>query len=110
MDEILTQKNMKTNINKLQEYDEWLVQLNHENINEYFEIDQNEKIIRYLPTTLKDAIHVNNEPYWFVLKAYTALYLALKEEYKIDMSKFDAILQRGNKTLDAFRDYVERFK
>ena len=107
--EILRFKGMKERANNLAEYDEWLINLNKGNVNEYFELDKDNKIIRYLPIRLKDGIHVNNEPYWFVLKAYASFYLALKEGYKCDMSKFD-ILQIGNKTLDAFRDYIKRFE
>ena len=108
VNEILRDKGMKEKANTISEYDEWLISLNKSNINEYFELDKENKIIRYLPIRLKDGIHVNNEPYWFVLKAYASFYLASKEGYKCDMSSFN-MLQRGNKTLDAFRDYIKKF-
>ena len=108
LNEILRDKGMKEKANTISEYDEWLISLNKSNINEYFELDKENKIIRYLPIRLKDGIHVNNEPYWFVLKAYASFYLASKEGYKCDMSSFN-MLQRGNKTLDAFRDYIKKF-
>ena len=109
LDEILKSKGMKVNVKTIEEYNEWLIQLNDQNINEYFEIDTNNKTLYYLPTRLKDGVTVNNEPYWFVLKAYSALYLALVQKYKIDMTIFDSKLQTGNKTLDALRNYVRKF-
>jgi len=109
LDEILKAKGMKTRVKSIEEYNEWLIELNDQNTNEYFEIDTSTKTLHYLPTRLKDGVTVNNEPYWFVLKAYSALYLATKQKYKIDMSIFDSKLQTGNKTLDAFRNYVRKF-
>ena len=109
LDEILNAKGMKTKIKTIEEYNEWLIQLNDQNTNEYFGLDTNNKVLYYLPTRLKDGVTVNNEPYWFVLKAYSALYLAINQNYKINMSIFDSKLQRGNKTLDAFRNYVRKF-
>ena len=100
---------MKTKVKSIEEYNEWLIELNDQNTNEYFKIDTSTKTLYYLPTRLKDGVTVNNEPYWFVLKAYSALYLATKQKYKIDMSIFDSKLQTGNKTLDAFRNYVRKF-
>ena len=109
LDEILKAKDMKTRVKSIEEYNEWLIELNDQNTNEYFKIDTSTKTLYYLPTRLKDGVTVNNEPYWFVLKAYSALYLATKQKYKIDMSIFDSKLQTGNKTLDAFRNYVRKF-
>lgn len=108
LDEILEAKSMKKMVNNLVDYDLWLKQLQNNNINEFFELDLDNHIMYFLPNRIKDGIHVNNEPYWFVLKAYTAVYLALNEGYKIDMSKYDQTILRGNKTLDAFREYIER--
>ena len=109
LEEILIEKGFKGKINNIREYDECLSKLNKDNKrNEIFEIDEKNKTIKFLIVRLKDGIKVNNEPYWFVLKAYASLYLALKDGYKCDMSVFDT-LQRGNKTLDAFRDYINNF-
>lgn len=109
LEEILMEKGFKGRINNIREYDECLSKLNKDNKrNEIFEIDEKNKTIKFLIVRLKDGIKVNNEPYWFVLKAYASLYLALKDGYKCDMSVFDT-LQRGNKTLDAFRDYINNF-
>lgn len=105
---ILREKGLKEKISTIEEYDEWLIQVNKGNENEYFKLDKENKIIQYLTLRLKDGIHVTNEPYWFVLKGYASFYLANKEGYKCDMTKFNE-LPRGNKTLDAFRDYVESF-
>lgn len=108
IEEILREKNLKENANNILEYNEWLVKTNKDKQNEFFEIDDEKKIIKYLIIRLKDGIHINNEPYWFVLKAYASFYLASRDAYKCDMSIFNQ-LPRGNKTLDAFRDYIERF-
>ena len=79
------------------------------NTNEFFNVDQINKIVSFQNTRLKDGIDVNNEPYWFVLKAYAALYLAKKEGYTLDITQINT-LNRGNKTLDAFRDYVDKVR
>lgn len=75
--------------------------------NDFFEIDSHNKILKYKKTRLKDGIKITNEPYWFVLKAYAAAYLGKAEGYTLDMSEFSQ-LPRGNKTLDSFRDYLEK--
>ena len=108
LEDILKEKDLKTKVNNIIDYNEWLIQTNKEKVNEFFELNVENKTIKYLVVRLKDGIKVNNEPYWFVLKAYASLYLALKDGYKCDMSVFDT-LQRGNKTLDAFRDYINNF-
>lgn len=108
IEEILMEKNLNKNVNNILEYNEWLIQINKNKQNEIFTIDDANKKITYLITRLKDGIHINNEPYWFVLKAYASFYLAKRDRYKCDMSIFNQ-LPRGNKTLDAFRDYIENF-
>ncbi len=108
IEEILKEKDLKENANNILEYNEWIVQTNKDGQNEIFRIDNENKTITYLITRLKDGIHINNEPYWFVLKAYASFYLAIRDGYKFDMSIFNQ-LSRGNKTLDAFRDYIESF-
>ena len=76
--------------------------------NEIFNIDTAAKVLKFLKLRLKDGKNVNNEPYWFCLKAYAAFYLAQKEKYTIDMSEINT-LRKGNPTLDAFREYVDKF-
>ena len=106
--DVLVANKMKSKVANVIEYDEMLKINNKQGKNEYFEIDSSKKTIYFLPDKLKDGVQVNNEPYWFVLRAYAALYLAVSENYKLDMSKFN-VLKKGNKTLDAFRCYVDRF-
>ena len=105
---VLLSNGLSGNINTVVEYDEMLKKNNKQGINEYFELDQTNRSIYFLPNKLKDGVRVNNEPYWFVLRAYAALYLSINEGYRCDMTKFN-ILQRGNKTLDAFRNYIDKF-
>lgn len=105
---VLLANNLSDRIRTVLEYDLMLKTNNKQGKNEYFEIDVANKKIYFLPDKLKDGVQVNNEPYWFVLRAYAALYLALGEKYNCDMSKFN-VLRTGNKTLDAFRKYIERF-
>lgn len=109
IEEILMGRNLKKNASNILEYDEWLVQTNKSKQNEIFILDNENKKITYLIIRLKNGIDINNEPYWFVLKAYASFYLATKDGYKCDMSIFNQ-LPRGNKTLNAFRDYVESFR
>lgn len=101
---ILVDNKISPIIHTILDYDKMLQNVNK---NEFFSINIVDKIITFLPTRLKDGIHVNNEPYWFVLKAYAALYLSKREGYHCDMSQINT-LSRGNKTLNAFRDFVER--
>lgn len=109
INDVLISNGLNCNIKNINDYDILIQNNSREGINEFFSVDHVNKKISFLPTRLKDGIHVNNEPYWFVLKAYTAIYLANKEKYAFDMTEFD-ILLRGNKTLDAFRNYIEKFK
>ena len=104
---ILFSNGLKPNIRCITDYDAVIAATNKTKTNEFFEIDEVNKKIKFLRTRLKDGIHVNNEPYWFVLKAYAALYLAKRDGYSCDMTEIQA-LGRGNKTLDAFRDFVEK--
>lgn len=101
--------NIKNEKYTIEDYDKLIVQISKGHTNEYFKLDTKNKTIQYLTTRIKDGIHVTNEPYWFVLKGYASFYLAIQEGYKCDMSVFNEI-SRGNKTLDAFRNYVESFK
>ena len=107
IDEILLSNGMNPAVCSLEDYDCMVSKVNKSGINEFFEVNTSDKTITFLKIRLKDGIHVNNEPYWFVLKAYAALYLAKKEGYTCEMSIMNQ-LSRGNKTLDAFRDFVEK--
>lgn len=105
---ILLDGNLFPKVTTILDYHNLITQNSKKKENDFFEIDTERKVLFYLPNRLKDGISVNNEPYWFVLKAYASLYLALNESYTIDMTKFD-FLSKGNKTLDTFRSYVNRF-
>ena len=107
IDEILLSNGMNPAVRSLEDYNCMVSKVNKSVINEFFEVNTSDKTITFLKVRLKDGIHVNNEPYWFVLKAYAALYLAKKEGYTCEMSIMNQ-LSRGNKTLDAFRDFVEK--
>lgn len=106
-DSILNTKGIFLPINDISSLNNAIIITSTTGTNEFFEIDIKKKSIKFLKIRLKDGIHVNNEPYWFVLKAYAATYLAYKEGYKIDMSDIET-LSTGNKTLDAFREYISR--
>lgn len=105
---VLSNRGFNGNITTIKQLDELLTDLNKTKENDFFRLDEQCKTIEFLIVRLKDGIRVNNEPYWFVLKAYAAVYLALRESYGIDMAQFNT-LARGNKTLDSFRDYIKRF-
>lgn len=107
IDEILLSNGINPTVSSLEDYGDMVSKVNKSGINEFFEVDNSRKTISFLTVRLKDGIHVNNEPYWFVLKAYAALYLAKQEGYTCEMSIMNR-LSRGNKTLDAFRDFVEK--
>lgn len=107
VDEILLSNGINPEVHFLEDYNCMVAKVNKSGINEFFEVNTISKTITFLTTRLKDGINVNNEPYWFVLKAYAALYLAKKEGYMCEMSVMNQ-LSRGNKTLDAFRDFVEK--
>nr|DAL98688.1 MAG TPA: hypothetical protein [Caudoviricetes sp.] len=107
IDEILLSNGINPAVRSLEDYNCMVSKVNKSGINEFFEVNTSDKTITFLKIRLKDGIHVNNEPYWFVLKAYAALYLAKKEGYTCEMSIMNQ-LSRGNKTLDAFRDFVEK--
>lgn len=91
----------------IQSFDSLIKETSDNNQNEIFQINAEFKKITFLVDRLKDGVNVHNEPYWYCLKAYAAIYLALADKYKIDMSVFSS-LQKGNPTLDAFRLYVKK--
>lgn len=107
IDDILLSKGINPAVRSLEDYNCMVSKVNKSGINEFFEVNTSDKTITFLKIRLKDGINVHNEPYWFVLKAYAALYLAKKEGYTCEMSIMNQ-LSRGNKTLDAFRDFVEK--
>lgn len=107
IEDILLSNGINPTVHTLKDYNGMVAKVNKSGINEFFEVDDLNKTITFLTIRLKDGIHVHNEPYWFVLKAYAALYLAKNEGYSCDMNLINQ-LSRGNKTLDAFRDFVEK--
>lgn len=107
IDAILASHGIKPEIKTMVDYDDMVAKVNKSGCNEFFAVDQAKKEITFLTIRLKDGIHVNNEPYWFVLKAYAAAYLGKAEGYRFDMSQINT-LKRGNKTLNAFRDFAEK--
>lgn len=107
IEEVLLSNGINPTVRTLKDYDGMVAKVNKSGVNEFFEVDASNKTITFLTIRLKDGIHVNNEPYWFVLKAYAALYLAKNEGYSCKMNLMNK-LSRGNKTLDAFRDFVEK--
>lgn len=78
----------------------------------YFELSNN--TISFKASKLKDLKEVlTNEPYYFAIKAYPALYLAYKEHYNIDVSVFATWEQSGkfpNKNVNAFYLYAKRLE
>lgn len=94
-------------INCIADYDRLLKNTNTEGKNEIFELNVSAKKVKFLKCRLKDGINVNNEPYWFALKAYAAAYLASMEDYELDISEIET-LKEGNNALDAFRHYVKK--
>ncbi|MCI8862950.1 MAG: hypothetical protein HFI20_10785 [Lachnospiraceae bacterium] len=107
IEEILLSNGINPTVRSLKDYERMVAKVNKSGVNEFFKVDALGKTITFLTIRLKDGIHVNNEPYWFALKAYAALYLAKNEGYSCDMNIMNQ-LSRGNKTLDAFRDFVEK--
>lgn len=107
IDKILLLNGINPTVRTLKDYYRMVAKVNNSGVNEFFEVDSTNKTITFLTIRLKDGINVNNEPYWFVLKAYAALYLAKNEGYSCEMNLMNK-LSRGNKTLDAFRDFVEK--
>ena len=107
IESIFMSNNLPYNIRTLSDYDNIVTINNKSKVNEIFSVDYVNKVISFQKTRLKDGIHVNNEPYWFVLKAYAALYLAKQSGFNIDITQINT-LSRGNKTLDAFRDFVNK--
>ena len=108
LEPLLLSKGVPSVISNITDYEHILTVISSSGTNEIFQLDNVNKKIKFLKTRLKDGIHVNNEPYWFVLKAYAAFYLALRDDYIVDMSEINS-LSRGNKTLDSFRDYISKF-
>lgn len=105
--EILQTEDINISNMNIQTFDSLIKETSDNGQNEIFQINADLKKITFLVDRLKDGVNVHNEPYWYCLKAYAAVYLALADKYKIDMSIFN-ILQKGNPTLDAFRLYVKK--
>lgn len=105
--EKLNKYQISKNIVSIEQLNKLIIEIGGSDDNEYFRLDTTHKVVTFLPKKLGDGVQVTNEPYWFVLKAYAAAYLANKQNYTIDMSEFD-VLKKGNKTLDSFRQFINK--
>lgn len=80
--------------------------------NSYFELTN--RTIRFKTDKLKSlSAALTNEPYYFAIKAYPALYLAYKERYDIDLSLFETWYESGsnsNKNIKAFYLYAKKLE
>lgn len=93
----------------LEEFDQEIKQIS-ENKNDFFEIDTLNKKISFKTIRLKDGIKITNEPYYFLIKSYCALELAIKDGYHIDLYEFEYNIFHGNKSLDIFYRYILKYK
>ncbi|NVF11290.1 AAA family ATPase [Anaerococcus sp. AGMB00486] len=75
--------------------------------NEYFSVDENRKIVRFLSDKMDGKSSLTNEPYWFVMKAFLAAQLGYKEKYTLDISDISNNVI-PNKTIDTFKNYVQK--
>lgn len=75
--------------------------------NEYFSVDENRKIVRFLSDKMAGKSGLTNEPYWFVMKAFLAAQLGYKEKYTLDISDISNNVI-PNKTIDTFKNYVQK--
>lgn len=82
-------------------------------INDYFVVDVPNKTIKFKSDKLKDfSQSLTNEPYYFAIKAYPALYLASKEKFDIDISLFENwyndLNKITNKNIEAFYLFAKK--
>lgn len=103
-EEVLLEKFGKTNFTSLKEFTTLIS--DDDGNNNYYEIDEDEQIVKFKTDQLKFlSSSLTNEPYYFAIKAYPALYLASKENFNIDLEAFDLWHTSGensNKNVEAF--------
>lgn len=75
--------------------------------NQYFTLDLINQIITFKTDTLTTN---TNDRYFYSAKAYPALYLASRDGYKIDITKFKASGTTNNGTLRTFINYAEKLQ
>jgi hypothetical protein len=109
--DILIDKKGTSTFQTLREYND-LIASDDDNINEYFDIYEENKVVVFKTNKLKDLNEpLTNEPYYFGIKAIPALYLASNEGYDIDVTAFDDWYKTGiNKNVKSFYNYALKLK
>lgn len=92
----------------LSKYDSCLKNNSQNNDNNYFTVDETNKIIKFKPEKLiSNTGSLTNQPYWFVMKTYLAAQLGFLEGYTLDISDIEENVG-ANKTIDTFKSYVQK--
>ena len=92
----------------LSKYNSCLKNNSQNNENNYFTVDETNKIIKFKPEKLtSNTGSLTNQPYWFVMKTYLAAQLGFLEAYTLDISDIEKNVG-ANKTIDTFKSYVKK--
>jgi len=79
--------------------------------NEYFDLDNVNKIITFKQANLGNGSGLTLEPYTYLIKSYPALFLAYNDRYSIDYSIFQSTVDpTSNENLNIFFEYILKLK
>ena len=93
--------------NSIAELQEDLIQVNRDNQNNFFSIDDQTKQIEFLATTLSSN---TNDRYYYASKVFPAAQLALLEGYSLNITPIETAPNTDNNTLNAFKEYINKIQ
>ncbi|WP_462421305.1 hypothetical protein [Salinicoccus sp. Marseille-QA3877] len=107
MKKIMVDNDLVTKAHNLSDYNYNLIKSGRQqHTNDFFDLDiENQKVVIKKDRISKETL--TNQPYWFVIKGYTIVQMAVRENYSIDMEDLNYV--QHNKTIDIFKEYVQQF-
>lgn len=116
LNENLTEKGLPSSIDNIVQFNEIIKSTaKGDKINPIFELNEKDKVIKILKSTLKpkDGVYfegLSNEPYYFGSRLYPALHLAAILGYQIDDNDFDSYTVGTNINIDSMIKYIDKIK
>tara|TARA_B110000027_G_C16112245_1_gene298335 strand:- start:1257 stop:2036 length:780 start_codon:yes stop_codon:yes gene_type:complete len=103
----LFNREIQSKYNSLSGLDEDLINVNRDNQNQYFSINNQDKEVEFLANTLSSN---TNDRYYYASKVFPAAQLAIVEKYSLITTILDAAPNTDNNTLNAFKAYVQKIR
>jgi len=103
--DVLDDLNLLNNENQIKNLSDFDIFLSKDDNNEYFEIHEDEKILILFSSRITNSNNSSAEMYRYLLRVLPAIYIAVENNYRVNITDFDGITFG---MIDILRNYVSK--